>query len=218
MLKLKNISNDFLQNVSFDIKKWSITNILWANWAWKTTIWKIIAWLRDLKSWDILFNWENINKLNIEERSKKWLVYIFQDIPTYTNIKIKDYFWIFVKESEIDTQIFEDFWINWNDYKERNFDKQLSLNLMLGKQLFILDEIDSWLDFFAQKVLLNYIKKYNKKWKTFIIISHNKIFNDICDNSILVCNWKILTQWKTDKILEYYWNNCKECWKFKKYL
>lgn len=40
-----------LENVSFNVRKWSKITIMWQNWAWKSTIFKLINWTLEKKSW-----------------------------------------------------------------------------------------------------------------------------------------------------------------------
>jgi len=40
-----------LEEVSFNIRKWSKITIMWQNWAWKSTIFKLINWSLNKQCW-----------------------------------------------------------------------------------------------------------------------------------------------------------------------
>lgn len=42
-----------LQDVSFNVRKWSKITIMWQNWAWKSTIFKLINWSLEKNWWNI---------------------------------------------------------------------------------------------------------------------------------------------------------------------
>lgn len=42
-----------LEDVTFNVRKWSKITIMWQNWAWKSTIFKLINWTLEKKAWII---------------------------------------------------------------------------------------------------------------------------------------------------------------------
>ncbi len=42
-----------LEEVTFNVRKWSKITIMWQNWAWKSTIFKLINWVLQPKTWSI---------------------------------------------------------------------------------------------------------------------------------------------------------------------
>ena len=225
MITVNNLWNNYLKNVSFQVNRWEIFNIVWPNWAWKSTLWKILAWLEPQTSWSILLDNKEIKDLLTEDRAKQGLVYIFQNIPEYGHITVESYFKIFLKEDEIPLELFKKFWMEWEEYKDRRFDAKLSwwerkkieilLNLHLNASVYILDEVDSWLDYFSVKILAEIIKDYSHKWKTFIIISHNKEFQQICNSWLILCKWVVVKQGLINQVIDMYTNKCFECWENK---
>ncbi len=219
MLKIHKLSNKILKQISFEINLWETIGLIWPNWSGKSSLAKTIIGLNKTEKGNIFFKNKDITKSNPSERSQNWLCYIFQNIPSYQKIKIKDYFEIFVKE--IQTDLFNTFWLDRNDYKERFFDESLSwgekkkleiiLNFMLDKDFYILDEIETNLDQSSRTELINIIKQFKKKWKTFLIISHDEKVQSLSEKSILLCNWHIKMIEETSKVLEYDKNKCPTC-------
>lgn len=124
-------------------------------------------------------------------------------------------------ENSIPVNLFKKLWLDYEEYKDRRFDDKLSggerkkiemlLNLSLPGSIYILDEVDSGLDYFSVDALKNIIKEQNKAWKTFIIISHNKHFQQICNRWLVLCDGRVKEEWDIDIILEYYNKRCFGC-------
>ena len=119
------------------------------------------------------------------------------------------------------SKLFEDFGLNYETYKTRYFDSHLSgwerkkveiiTNFLMDKELYLLDEIEASLDATSRDVLIKLIKKLNKKWKTFIIVSHSKDILELSKNWVLLCDWKIDLVWKNKKLLKKYFWECEWC-------
>lgn len=235
MLKVEKLNfkieeKKILNDISFNINKWDIFNILGHNGSWKTSLLKSIIWLNDV-SWDIILSWESLNEISIPDRANMWISYIMQEIPEYTWISVETYLkWILKDKFNIEniSKLFEDFGLNFEVYKSRYFDSHLSgwerkkieiiTNFLMDKDLYLLDEIEVSLDATSRDVLIKLIKKLNKEWKTFIIVSHSKDILEIADNWILLCNWLIDIIWENKILLKKYlwscdwceWNSCKK--------
>jgi len=249
MLNIKKINlqigkKEILKDISFEVKKWDVFNILWHNWSWKTSLLKSIIWLNKIeKNWEVLF-WkdeelENISDLEIFEKSEKWISYIMQEIPEYTWVSVENYVkkilekaWKisenseknFFNEEEIFPEVkklFLDFWLDFEVYRSRYFDSHLSwwerkkieivTNFLMDKNLYLLDEIEASLDATSRDVLIKLIKKENKKWKTFIIVSHSKDILELAENWVLLCNWRIQEDWENNILLKKYFGECEWC-------
>ncbi len=230
MLKINELSvkidgKNILNNISIELDLSNIIALLWPNWSWKTTLLKSIMWLIKSK-WSIIFNWENINWKKIYNISRMWIWYIMQEVPEYFWIKIYDYIKnILDLEKKFDeykiSYYFDLFWLDWEFYKNRHFNANLSwwekkkieiiTTFLLDKDIYLLDEIESFLDVTSRQILLKIIKDLKKDWKSFILVSHNEEIISIADSAILLCNWQIKIKWKTDELLKLYTNKCKWC-------
>ncbi len=228
MIKIINLNllikeKKILKNISFEIKSWEIFNILWHNGCWKTSLLKSIIWLNKIK-WEILFNNKKINNISISSRANLWISYIMQEIPEYTWISVETYLkWILKTNFDLNEvlKLFTNFGLDYKVYKTRFFDSHLSwwerkkieiiTNFLMDKDLYLLDEIETSLDATSRDVLIKLILDLQKKWKTFIIVSHSKDILNLASNWILVCNWKIDEIWGNSKLLKKYFWSCKVC-------
>jgi ABC-type multidrug transport system ATPase subunit len=77
--------------------------------------------------------------------------------------------------------------------------------------LYLLDEIEASLDATSRDVLIKLIKAENKKWKTFIIVSHSKDILELASRWILLCNWVVDKTWENSKLLKKYFWSCEWC-------
>ena len=211
MLKVNNLNlkiskKNILKNINFEVKSGEIFNILGHNWSWKTSLLKSIIWLNKIDG-EIIFKEKNIEKLEIPKRANLGISYIMQEIPEYTGIAIETYLkWILKEKFDLEkvSKLFEDFGLSYEIYKTRFFDSHLSgwerkkieiiVNFLMDKDLYLLDEIEASLDATSRQVLINLILSENKKWKTFIIVSHSM---DILE---LAKSWIFLYEWKIDEI------------------
>jgi len=222
-LNLEINNKKILKDISFEVKNWEIFNILWHNGSGKTSLLKSIIWLNKVE-WEILFWEKNIWELSIPERANMWISYIMQEIPEYTWIPVETYLKGILKEKfdlENVSKLFEDFGLSYETYKTRFFDSHLSgwerkkveiiTNFLMDKDLYLLDEIEASLDATSRDVLIKLIKSENKKWKTFIIVSHSKDILELAENWILLCSWKIDIIWENSKLLKKYFWSCEGC-------
>ncbi len=228
MIKIENINleinnKEILSNISFEVRPWEIFNILGHNGSGKTSLLKSIIWLNKV-TWEIFFIDKNIWKLSIPERANSWISYIMQEIPEYTGIPVEIYLKGILKDKfnlEKVSILFEDFGLNYEVYKTRFFDSHLSgwerkkveiiTNFLMDKDLYLLDEIEASLDATSRDVLIKLINKENKKWKTFIIVSHSKDILNLASQWVLLCNWNVDASWENSNLLKKYFWSCEGC-------
>lgn len=222
-LNIKLSWEKIFENISFQISSWEIFSVLWYNGSWKTTLAKSIMGLIESK-WDMVFDNQNIENLKIHERANTWIAYIMQEIPEYTWITVYNYIKNILKD-KFDKQkileLFELFWLDFETYKERNFDQHLSwwekkkieiiTNFMMDNKLYILDEVETSLDATSRTILKDLISKKAQNGVSFIVISHNDDLISIATNGILLCEGKVQESWKVDKLLKKYLSSCKNC-------
>ena len=230
LLQVKNLNvkiedKNILSDISFELDKWEILSLLWHNGSGKTTLLKAIMWLIP-SSGEIIFKWENIQSLSISERAKKWIWYIMQEVPEYTWILVWDYVKnVLSKFNKFDekkiSELFDLFGMDWNTYKERNFDSHLSgwekkkieiiTSFLLDRDLYLLDEIEVSLDATSRQILVQLIESYKKQWKSFVIVSHHEELIKLWQKALLLCNWKIQEYWNLNNILNLYLGRCEGC-------
>ena len=199
MLKIENLTvqikgKEILKNISFDFELWKNYCILWKNWSWKSSLAMSIAWnpKYEIISWDIKLNNTPIKDLTADERSKLGIFLTFQNIPEIPWVKLFEFLkniydvrqekpTTFISFKKIIEPLIEELWID-KDFLRRDLNVGFSwwekrkievLQIKLLKpQVIILDEIDSWLDVNAVKLVSELLKETNSENNTFIIITH----------------------------------------------
>lgn len=199
MLKLENLSvqikgKEILKNISFDFELWKNYCILGKNWSWKSSLAMSIAWnpKYEIVSWDIKLDSTSLKSLTADERSKLWIFLTFQNVPEIPWVKLFEFLkniydirqekpTTFISFKKIIEPLMEELWID-KDFLRRDLNVGFSwwekrkievLQIKLLKpQVIILDEIDSWLDVNAVKLVSELLKETNSENNTFIIITH----------------------------------------------
>jgi len=199
MLKLENLSvqikgKEILKNISFDFELWKNYCILGKNWSWKSSLAMSIAWnpKYEIVAWDIKFDSTSLKSLTADERSKLWIFLTFQNVPEIPWVKLFEFLkniydirqekpTTFISFKKIIEPLMEELWID-KDFLRRDLNVGFSwwekrkievLQIKLLKpQVIILDEIDSWLDVNAVKLVSELLKETNSENNTFIIITH----------------------------------------------
>jgi len=199
MLKLENLSvqikgKEILKNISFDFELWKNYCILGKNWSWKSSLAMSIAWnpKYGIVSWDIKLDSTSLKSLAADERSKLWIFLTFQNVPEIPWVKLFEFLkniydirqekpTTFISFKKIIEPLMEELWID-KDFLRRDLNVGFSwwekrkievLQIKLLKpQVIILDEIDSWLDVNAVKLVSELLKETNSENNTFIIITH----------------------------------------------
>ena len=199
MLKLENLSvqikgKEILKNISFDFELWKNYCILGKNWSWKSSLAMSIAWnpKYEIVTWDIKLDSTSLRSLTADERSKLWIFLTFQNVPEIPWVKLFEFLkniydvrqekpTTFISFKKIIEPLMEELWID-KDFLRRDLNVGFSwwekrkievLQIKLLKpQVIILDEIDSWLDVNAVKLVSELLKETNSENNTFIIITH----------------------------------------------
>lgn len=229
-LKVNVWEKEILKWINLDFELWKNYLILWRNWSWKSSISQFLMWNKTYSyvSWDVKIDDIDLNLLNVSDRSKKWLFLSFQNVPEiqwvnlweylriiYNNSKIsEDFKWLspflfkrFVKKYLDLLEIPEIFlnrdlnvWFSW--WEKRKI--EILQALLLNPKYIILDEIDSWLDIDAFKVVSNLIWKLDNKDNSIIIITHHfKIIEYInIDKVYILKDGKIDKFWDKELVNE----------------
>ena len=199
MLKLENLSvqikgKEILKNISFDFELWKNYCILGKNWSWKSSLAMSIAWnpKYEIVTWDIKLDSTPLKSLTADERSKLWIFLTFQNVPEIPWVKLFEFLkniydirqekpTTYISFKKIIEPLMEELWID-KDFLRRDLNVGFSwwekrkievLQIKLLKpQVIILDEIDSWLDVNAVKLVSELLKETNSENNTFIIITH----------------------------------------------
>ena len=206
MLKLEKINKSFwnkqiLFNINTSIEKWEVVWIIWPNWAWKSTIMKILTWFYYPSSWDVTIDWESIFKNN----NLKWMIgYLPEVNPLYDDMGVDEFLWFAAdlkqvkNKSKAIKKVLEMVWLKDKKFKFINtlskWYKQrvgLAAALIWDPEILVLDEPTEWLDPNQRDEIKNLIIEL---WKTKTILISSHVLNelsDIVNRVIIVSDWKI---------------------------
>lgn len=198
MLKLNNISvniedKKLLKNISMQFELGKNYCILGKNWSGKSSLAMTIMWNPKYKTnWDIIIDEISIKDMSPDERARLWIYLAFQHIPEIPGLKLFEFLRTiynantgeeitFLQFKKIIEPLFEELNLDreflrrdlnvWFSGGERRKLEVLQIKLLQPKYI-ILDEIDSWLDVDAFKIVAKLVAEQNKKDNCFIIITH----------------------------------------------
>lgn len=183
-----------IHDISLSFKKGKNYCLLGKNGSWKSSLAMTIMWHPnyEMTQWDIIIDWESIQKLDAHQRAQKWVFLAFQAIPEIkwvklfeflrsiysaktgieqTFLKFKRHIVPLMEELHIDPEFLRRDLNVWFSGGERRKIEILQLKLLDPTYIF-LDEVDSWLDVDAFKAVAELLKATNTKENTFIIITH----------------------------------------------
>ena len=223
MLSIKNISvsvwdRDILNQISCDFELWKNYCILWKNGSWKSSLAMALMWnpKYEITNWEIMLDDVKISDLSPDERAKNWIFLAFQNIPEIPWIKLFEFLkWVYDNSVQTTTfmefkklveplleelQLSKDFLrrdlnVGFSWWERRKFEI-LQMKLLRPKYI-ILDEIDSWSDVDAIKVVAEMLKSMSTTDNSFIIITHIFTILDYInvDETIVFDNGKIVEKW-----------------------
>jgi ATPase subunit of ABC transporter with duplicated ATPase domains len=173
-----------LEEVNFNVRSWSKITIMWQNWAWKSTIFKLINWTLEKKMWLI-----NIDK-NLTIATGFQVV-----LPEDKELSVSDFFRKYYKnkdEYNIDKHIFDILKVV---NLKASLDKQikafswwqqarllLAAALIQNPDILLLDEPTNNLDSEWIWHLTTFLQNYKK---TVLVISHDSEFLNSFTDGVL---------------------------------
>ena len=223
MLSIKNLSisvweKEILNQISYDFELWKNYCILWKNWSWKSSLAMALMWnpRYEITEWEIVLDGEKISELSPDKRAKLWIFLAFQNIPEIPWVKLFEFLkWVydnavktttFMEFKKLIEPILEELQLSkdflWRDLNvgfsgwERRKLEILQMKLLNPKYI-ILDEIDSWLDVDAFKVVAELLKSMSTKENSFIIITHIFTILDYLNigETIVLEHGKVVETW-----------------------
>lgn len=231
-LKINAGDKEILLWVDLTFETWKNYLILGKNGSWKSSLANFLMWnpAYEYISWKVTIEWKDLNTLTPDKRSNEWLFLWFQNVPEIEWVNLAEYLRIiynnhlknkspetkalspfvfkrFLKKYLDELEIKEDFlnrdlnvWFSW--WEKRKI--ELLQASLLEPKYIILDEIDSWLDIDAFKVVANLIKKLDNPNNSIIVITHHfKIIDYInFDKVYILKNWKIEKNWGKELVEE----------------
>lgn len=231
-LKINVWEKEILKWINLNFKAWKNYLVLWKNGSWKSSLANYLMWnpVYEYISWETHIEWTDINSLSPNQRSNTWLFLSFQNVPEIEWINLWEYLRIiynnhlkswnkeiqplspfvfkrFLKKYLEELEIPESFlsrdlnvWFSW--WEKRKI--ELLQAKLLQPKYIILDEIDSWLDIDAFKVVSNLIWKLNSENNSIIVITHQfKILDYLnFDKVYILKNWIVEKSWWLELVKE----------------
>ena len=223
MLSIKNLSvsvgeKEILNQISCDFDLGKNYCILWKNGSGKSSLAMTLMGnpKYEITNWEITLDGKKISDLSPDKRAKSWIFLAFQNIPEIPWVKLFEFLkWVYDNSVKTTTfmefkkliepileelQLSKDFlWRDLNvgfSWWERRKLEILQMKLLNPKYI-ILDEIDSWLDVDAFKVVAEMLKALSTDENSFIIITHIFTILDYLnvDETIVLNHWKIEETW-----------------------
>lgn len=223
MLSVKDLSvsvwdREILNQISCDFDLGKNYCILWKNGSGKSSLAMTLMWhpKYNVTWWKITLDGENLLELSPDKRAKLWIFLAFQNIPEIPWVKLFEFLkWVydnavktttFMEFKKLIEPILEELQLSkdflWRDLNvgfswwERRKLEILQMKLLNPKYI-ILDEIDSWLDVDAFKVVAELLKSVSTDENSFIIITHIFTILDYLnvDETIVLEKWKIVEKW-----------------------
>lgn len=168
------IRKPILDEVNFNVRKWSKITIMWQNWAWKSTIFKLINWSLEKKGWVInidqnltIATWFQVvlpedKELKVEEFFRKY--YPWDDFNI--DRQISDILNVVNLKAPLDKKVNAFSW--WQQAR-----LLLAAALIQNPDILLLDEPTNNLDRDGIWHLTEFLQNYKK---TVLVISHDAEF------------------------------------------
>lgn len=214
-----------LKAIDIDFELGKTYFLLWKNWSWKSSLSFTIAWHPKYKveSWDILLDEISLKELSPDKINSLGIFLSFQNIPEIPWIKLKEFLRTIYnysaknknpEEKDISPFMFSriikkyldelsipewfldrdlNVWFSW--WEKRKIEL-LQIKLLKPKYV-IFDEIDSWLDIDAFRIVSQNIGKMKDENTTFIFITHNFNLMEFVDVDYVYVleKWQLADKW-----------------------
>ncbi|MCD6381851.1 MAG: ABC transporter ATP-binding protein [Candidatus Aenigmarchaeota archaeon] len=210
-----------LDKINLSVRNSEIFSILGVNGAGKTTLANVIMGLVDLKNLEgkIIFNGEDITKLETTERAKLGITLAWQRPAKFEGITVREYLGINYQRSS--EECLKLVGLNPKDYLNRFVDDNLSGGerkrielasvFSINPKLVILDEPDSGIDMASIHVIKKVLSKFREFGTSVLLITHNEEMAKISDRAAIICSGKIVKIGPSERITKFFKEHCKSC-------
>ena len=208
MLELQNIKwkvsdgTEIIKNINLEIPSGKLVVITGPNGGGKTSLAKLIAGLEEPTSGNIILDGEDINSLDITERSYKGISYAFQQPVRFKGITVRDLLELAagkkIEEKEI-CSLLGKVGLCTHDYIDREVNSSLSGGeikrieiatvLARNTKLTIFDEPEAGIDLWSFNELIDAFVEIKENYAgTLLIISHQERILNIADEIVVIAN------------------------------
>lgn len=225
MLELRSVSltlangngeaKEVLHQINFKLEPGKFYTITGPNGGGKTSLAKLIMGVYKPTAGRIYYKGEDITELNITERSRRGIVYAFQQSPRFKGIRVRNLLDIAaskaLKEKDYHYLLHE-VGLCPEEYLEREVDaslsggemKRIEIATLLAREssLLIFDEPEAGIDLWAFRHLVRAIVEQHqlREKATSIVITHNERFLSVADEVFLVAEGEIKKRGRADQI------------------
>ncbi len=191
-----------LKWIDLKVKEGDFIAIMWPSWSWKSTLMNMIGLLDIPTWWKYLFNKVNVENLTEEEqalfrRDQIWFVFqwynLLPKLPAWEQVALPLSYkwWWYNKRYKRALEVLKEVWL-WNKINHRpdmlsGGQQQrvcIARALVCNPSIILADEPTWALDSVTWKEVLKLFTKLNKKWKTIIMITHDKEVASFADKRI----------------------------------
>ena len=224
MLELKNLTfgvsesqgkKEILKDISLSVGENKFVVITGPNGGGKSTLAKLIMGIEKPASGTILFDGQDITKMNITERANLGISFALQQPVRFKGIHVLDLIRLAAKKqlSAADAcQYLSEVGLCAKDYINREVNGSLSGGelkrieiatvLARGTKLSVFDEPEAGIDLWRFQNLIQVFEKMREKTSgSIIIISHQERILDIADEIVVISDGTILKHGPKDEIL-----------------
>ena len=224
MLELKNLTfgvsesqgkKEILKDISLSVGENKFVVITGPNGGGKATLAKLIMGIEKPASGTILFDGQDITKMNITERANLGISFALQQPVRFKGIHVLDLIRLAAKKqlSAADAcQYLSEVGLCAKDYINREVNGSLSGGelkrieiatvLARGTKLSVFDEPEAGIDLWSFQNLIQVFEKMREKTSgSIIIISHQERILDIADEIVVISDGTILKHGPKDEIL-----------------
>lgn len=216
-IKDKQILND----ISFQIEKWTKVALVWSTWSWKSTIVNLLLRLWDIDTWNILI-WDKDIK-DISKTSLRDFVGVVSQDNSLFNLTIKENL-LFAKNDATEEELYKalknaqahfvfdlkdwldtiigERWLKLSWWEKQRI--SIARLFLKNPSVIILDEATSALDNKTEVLIQKALDKL-MKWKTSIVIAHRLSTIQNSDNIYVLKDWSIVENWNYDELMNKKW-------------
>ena len=220
-------NKNILKNVNLKIDNNKMVVITGPNGSGKSTLAKIIMGIETPDSGKIIFDGEDITKLNITERAKKGIGFAFQQPVRFKGLTVKDLIEISAGNSVkvCDAcDVLAVVGLCAQEYLNREINgglsggelKRIEIAMLAAKKskLTIFDEPEAGIDLWSFNNLISVFEKMHDDIKgSIVIISHQERILNIADEIVLVSNGKVEKHGSKEEMLPQIFGQIRPCHK-----
>ena len=214
MLEIKNLcfsvetengTSEILKNLNLTIPDGKFVVITGPNGGGKSTLAKLIMGIEKPTSGQILWNGEDVTRLDVTQRARLGISYGFQQPPRFKGMKVNDLLSCAAGKNlsmEDGCKFLTQVGLCSREYIDRDVDSSLSggelkrieiaMVLARGTKLSIFDEPEAGIDLWSfQNLIRVFEKMYEQTRGSILIISHQERILNIADKIVVIKNGQV---------------------------